>query len=110
MEWRQAVEAIEGRLKQLAQGGKRHVGLEFDAASREHPHRSGLLDRVLEEGGLPDSGLSADDKARALAQPRRGQALIDREKLTLSSEQHRVLVLRVSRRRGGLRPTTRWPP
>jgi hypothetical protein len=47
-----------------------------------------MFDCVIEQGGLPDSGLAADNEARALSQPRRRQSLVDREELPLSSEQH----------------------
>jgi hypothetical protein len=88
VEGRQAVEAIERRLKQLAQAGERDVRLELHTAGCEHPHRSGMLHGVLKQSCLPDSGLAADDQACARSQPRRSQGLVDREELPRSSEQH----------------------
>jgi len=85
VEGRQAVEAIERGLKQLAETSEWNVGFELNAAGREHPHRSGLLDRVLEQRSLSDSGLAADDQTCAVPQPRSGQGLVDRKELPLSS-------------------------
>src|SRR5581483_9603631 len=65
----------------------------------KHAHRIGVRDGVVEEGGLADAGLAMDDEARALPQPRRGERLVDREQLPLSSEQHLVQFRRSRARR-----------
>ena len=80
---------------------ERHIGLEFHSARRQDPHRSRLADSVLEQGGLADPRLPANQQARARAEPRRGQGLVDRKQLRLSAQQHRPSLSL---------PTTRWGP
>jgi hypothetical protein len=85
VEGRQAVKAIERGLQQLAETREWNVSFELDAVGREHSHRSGLLDRVLEQRSFPDSGLASDDETCAVPQPRSGQGLVDRKELPRSS-------------------------
>ena len=47
-------------MQEVVQAGKGHVGLELDAARRQHAHGAGLLDGVIQECGLADSRLAAD--------------------------------------------------
>ena len=106
MDWRQAVEQCQGGVEEVVQPREGHVGLEFHASGGQHPHRAGPADGVLEQGGLADSRFAANEQARALAKARRGQSLVDRLQLPLSSQQHRLSVLL----RRPARPTTRWGP
>ena len=72
-------------MKEVVQAGERYVRLELDAASREHAHRAGLLDRVVQDRGLADARLAADQQARALAQARGGESLVDRLQFYISA-------------------------
>jgi len=72
-------------MKEVVQSGERHVRLELDAAGREHAHRARLLDRVVQDRGLADAWLAADQQARALAQARGGESLVDRPQFYIST-------------------------
>ena len=72
--------------------GEGHVGLEFHPAGGQDSHCASLADGVLQQGGLADSGLAANEKARALAKASRGQSLVDRLQLPLPTQQHRLSV------------------
>ena len=78
MEAWETIQQSQGRLQQLAQAGKRDIGLELHTSGGQQTHGPGLLRGVFQQRRLPDSGLATYDQARALPEPRGGQALIDR--------------------------------
>ena len=72
-------------MQEVVQAGEGHVGLELHTARRQHPHGAGLLDGVIQECCLADPRLAADQEARALAQARRGESLVDRLQFYISA-------------------------
>ena len=79
------------------QRGEGELGLGLDPAPAQHPHLARLLDRVLEQRGLPDAGLAADHQRAAARGPCRGDQTLDRGTLRLSAEQHLTIVTARSR-------------
>ena len=77
----QAVHGGQQRAEQLMQRGVGQVRLGRRAVGRQHGGAAGPLARVLEQRGLADPRLAAEQQAAALAGARPGEQPVDRGRL-----------------------------
>jgi hypothetical protein len=72
------------------QAGVGEAGLGLDPAAAEHGHAVGEFAGGLEQGGLADAGLAAQDQDSAPAEPGVFEKGGDSSPFGLSTEQHRA--------------------
>ena len=78
----------EKRSADVEQGAERHGRLRFDAHRANHPHPGRALDRVIQQGRLPDSRLAAHDQHPAPAFPGIREQLTQLRALDIPTQQH----------------------
>ena len=72
---------IEHGPKKLRQAGEGDLGLRLDPACGEHVVLSGRGNRILQQGGFPDSGFAAQEEPSAATVLRSFEELVDRRAL-----------------------------
>ena len=90
--------AVDDRPQQLVQPGERQLGLGLHAGAGEHPHAVRLLQGVLQQRGLADPGVAAQDERAAARLPGRLEEAVDGRALALPAQQHGRTLRRTRRR------------
>ena len=88
---RQRPEQVHHRPQKTVQTGERQVGLGLHALSGQDQEVRGPVDRIVQQRGLPDAGLSAQQQTSAPAGPHPGQQHVDRAPLRLPADQPSVV-------------------
>jgi CheY-like chemotaxis protein len=86
---REAFEPIEYRHAKLMERRIWQLHLGLDAGRSNDPKVGRLVDRVLEQGALSDSGIPVQDKHLTAARPNRGEYLVQRFTFRATAPQHR---------------------
>src|SRR5262249_48194527 len=77
----------QDRPDQAEEAREGEVGLCLDACGRQHDHSVGLVDGMVEEGGLADPRLASHDDGAALACARPVEQLVDERGLAVASDE-----------------------
>ena len=85
---REPVDPVLDRPQQLVQRGVRKLSLGLDPGRPQHPEVAGHRRCLLEQGGLADAGLAADDQRPAGPEPGCGEKLSEPCQLGLTTDQH----------------------
>jgi hypothetical protein len=88
---------VEDGPQHLVQSGERQLGLGLDAGAREHAHPPGACHGALQQRGLADARLAAQDEDAAARAPGPVEQAVDRRALALSPQQHAPTLRRPTR-------------
>ena len=87
-----STDRIEKRATHVEQGAEWHGCLRFDTHGANHRHPDRTLDRVIQQGRLPDSCLATHDQDPAPACPGIREQLTQLRALDVPTQQHSTSV------------------